>query len=91
MARSVKCPTLSIGSGHDLTGREVCAAVHSLLGILSLPVSTPPPLMRALSLKTNKEKKKEIKIKLMVRCLQDELHQHVKVKAGRPLLHALTS
>lgn len=49
MAQSVKHPTLNIGSGHDLTVVSSIPASGSaltaqgLLGILSLPLSAPPP------------------------------------------------
>ena len=50
MAQSVKLPTLDFGSGHDLRVREFephtgsVLATLSLLEILSLPLSAPPPL-----------------------------------------------
>ena len=54
MAQSVKRPTLDLGSGHNLTVVRLSPVLGfmpwSLLGILSLPLSAPPPLMLPLSL-----------------------------------------
>ena len=49
MARSVKCLTLDLGSGHDLRVRETeppsgsALTALCLLGILCLSLSAPPP------------------------------------------------
>ena len=49
MAQSVNCLTLDFSSGHDLVVREIephvglYADSTSLLGILSLALSAPPP------------------------------------------------
>ena len=57
MAQSVKCPTLGLGSGHDLTVHEFkshVGTVQNLLGIFSLPLFLSPLLVLFLSLKINK-------------------------------------
>ena len=60
MAQSVKHPTLDLGSGHDFTVGESeypsgsALVARSLLGILSLLLSAPPPFVLAFSLKINK-------------------------------------
>ena len=63
MAQPVKCPTLELSSGHDLTTSQFVSSspawgsalmVQSLLGILSLPLSAPPQLVLSLSLSQNK-------------------------------------
>ena len=66
MAQSVKCPTLDLGSGHDLTVREfkprigLCAdGAESAWDSVS-PSLSPSPAC-ALSLKINKLKKKNFK------------------------------
>ena len=51
VAQSVK-RLFDFSSGHDLTVRS--GLELDLLGILSLPLSAPPPLVLALSLKINK-------------------------------------
>ena len=70
MVQSVKHLTLDLGSGHDLTIREVeprlglCAntvlTAGNLLGVLSLPLSLPLPCLHtvSLSLKINNNLKK---------------------------------
>ena len=67
MAQLVKCPALGFGSGHDLMVVRSSPALGSaptargLLGILSLPLSSPP-LLCSCSLSQNKsalKKKKE--------------------------------
>ena len=57
MAQSIKRLTLDFGSGHDLRVRGFklhigfCGvSMWSLLGILSLPLSAPAPLVVSLSL-----------------------------------------
>ena len=56
MAQSIEHPTLGFGSGHDLAIHEfephigLWADGMSLLGILCLLLSVPPPLLRACSL-----------------------------------------
>ena len=51
VAQSVKCPALDFGSGHDLCfvrsspTSGFVLTVGSLLGVLSLPLSLPPPLL----------------------------------------------
>ena len=54
--QSGKCPTLDFGSGHDLTAHGIdlmlgpLVIAWSLLGILSLPLSSPLPCSHTLSL-----------------------------------------
>ena len=56
VAQSVKCLTLDFGSDHDLMTHEIkphmgsVLTAWSLLGILSLPLSAHPWLVRVLSL-----------------------------------------
>ena len=68
MAQWVKCLTLDLGSGHDLTVCEIkptlgSGLTASLLGILSLPLSlsSPSPHVSTLFLKRNKLKKNKNK------------------------------
>ena len=74
VAQSVKRPTLDFGSGHDLTVREIesrirfCADSACLLGILSLPLSLPSPLLalsRSLKIKINFKKKFFLKLRYL--------------------------
>ena len=64
MAQSGKCQTLDFSSGHNISicEFETCDGLHNdsvepAWDSLSLPLSAPPPLVRALSKEINFKKK----------------------------------